>query len=248
MSAYFISAIGTGIGKTFVTCALAHQLKQAGHAVAAYKPIISGYDESTPRESDTWQIARSLGHQDESAETIQTISPWRFKAPLSPHMAAKMEGKAINPEALMDWSMKAQNSADTVLIEGVGGLMVPLHEQFTVLDWIQAMRWPVVLVAANYLGAINHTLLSLSALEERGIRLQSLILTENIPSEVPLKETEATLRDFLPSEAPIITVPHLGCGDEHWRKATEIWHTALDVRENVQLGAKTARTKVSASS
>ena len=139
MKPLFITATGTGIGKTIVTTILAWQAKQAGKSVRALKPVISGFTEDTYNESDTALILRSLDLE-ETEDAINNISPWRYEAPLAPDMAAARENAVLDFEKLISFCSEAiEGPDDIVLIEGVGGLMVPLSETRTVLDWIKAL-------------------------------------------------------------------------------------------------------------
>ena len=153
----FVTGSGTGVGKTLVTAALAHQLSRAGKTVRAVKPVISGYTPATHRDSDTAVLLDSLG-SDHSPEAIDRMSPFRFEAPLSPDMAAAREGRQLDFEALLHFCRDcAAGPEDILLIEGVGGVMVPLTRDKTVLDWIEAIDAPCLLVAGSYLGTISHT-------------------------------------------------------------------------------------------
>ena len=119
--------------------------------------MISGYTPATHRDSDTAVLLDSLG-SDHSQDAIDRMSPFRFEAPLSPDMAAAREGRQIDFEALLQFCRDcAAGPEDILLIEGVGGVMVPLTRDKTVLDWIEAIDAPCLLVAGSYLGTISHT-------------------------------------------------------------------------------------------
>lgn len=199
----FITSTGTGIGKTFSTCALIRQAKSQGLKVEAFKPIISGFEDDAPQGSDTGEILAALGRAP-SRENIGQISPWRFKAPLSPDMAARAEGRALDVAALIAFSRQAlENDADLTLIEGVGGVMVPLDDQKTVADWIQALKIPAVLVVGDYLGTISHTLTALEVLRARKITVAAVIVSESGESSVAFDDTCAALNHWA-APAPIL--------------------------------------------
>ncbi len=161
MSRLFITSSGTGIGKTFLTAALARHGRKKGHGISAVKPIISGYTAEDFAESDTALLLEALSLP-ATPENIELISPWRFAAPLSPDMAAVREGKTIDFHKVTEWCHDViAGPEETVLIEGVGGVMVPLDETHTILDWIAALNIPSVLVVGSYLGTISHTLTAL---------------------------------------------------------------------------------------
>lgn len=222
MKRLFVTGSGTSVGKTLVTAALAHRLIRAGQTVRAVKPVISGYTQATHRESDTAVLLDSLG-SDPSAEAIDRMSPFRFEAPLSPDMAAAREGRRLDFEALLRFCRDAAaGPEDILLIEGVGGVMVPLTEDKTVLDWIDAVAAPCLLVVGSYLGTISHTLTAVEALRGRGAAIAGLVISESEESPVPPEETRATIQRFLP-EVEIAIVPRLH-GDTLWRDAPDLAH------------------------
>jgi len=161
-------------------------MKSQGKSVRAVKPVISGWDDdpAAVAASDTGILLAAQG-LDLSPENIEACSPYRFKAPLSPDMAAAREGTGDN---------------GTLLIEGVGGVMVPLTEDKTVLDWMAALSLPVVLVTGSYLGTISHTLTAALALREKHISIRSIVISESEESPVPCEETaEALIRHLGPT-------------------------------------------------
>ncbi|HEY7997669.1 MAG TPA: dethiobiotin synthase, partial [Pseudolabrys sp.] len=126
MSAYFVTSTGTDIGKTFVTAGLIRYLREAGQAVHAIKPVMSGYNSSVAETSDPAVLLNALGLPID-ASTIDRVAPWRFRAPLSPDLAAAREGRNIDFKELISFSRKEIAAASGILfIEGVGGIMVPL--------------------------------------------------------------------------------------------------------------------------
>lgn len=208
MASLFVTATGTDIGKSFVTAGIVRELRRQGRAVAALKPVMSGFAMEAAEASDAGILLTALGRSVEPAE-IERIAPWRFAAPLSPDMAAAKEGKTIDFEALVRFSRAAITSADdALLIEGVGGVMVPLDDRRTVLDWISAVGAPALLAAGSYLGTISHTLTALDALTRRGIRVSAIVVSESERSPVDLGETVETIARFArPIE--VIRLPRL---------------------------------------
>ncbi|MGE0666431.1 MAG: dethiobiotin synthase [Sphingomonadales bacterium] len=195
MSRTFITATGTGIGKTLVTSILTRQLRAQGRTVHALKPVISGFRDETLHESDTAELLRAM-ERPVTPETIAEVSPWRFEAPLSPDMAAAREGRNIDFFELIEFS-NASRSADHTLIEGVGGAFVPLGDDRTVADWIAEMNVPALLVCGSYLGTLSHTIATLEALANRRVTVTGIIISESPESPVPLAETQATLGRFV---------------------------------------------------
>ena len=200
--AVFITATGTEIGKTHVTQLLIREARAAGRAVAALKPVITGFDPAAPAGSDTALLLEALGRP-VNAETIAAISPWRFRDPLSPDMAAAREKRSVPFDDLVAFCRSAK--ADDVFIEGVGGVMAPLDATHTVRDWIAALEIPVILVAGSYLGTISHTLTTLEALNAKRIPVREIVISESEQSPVPPEEAVATLARF--TATPIRIVP-----------------------------------------
>jgi dethiobiotin synthetase len=209
MSAFFITATGTDIGKTFVAAGLIRHFRAAGREVYALKPVATGFDTTSAATSDTGVLLSALGHPVEAAG-IERISPWRYAAPLSPDIAARKEGKAIDFDAVVDCCRRAIAAhRGTLLIEGIGGVMVPLDEQHTVLDWMAALDIPVLLVAGSYLGSLSHTLTALDALRRRDLVVRAVVVNETPGSTVSMTDTMATLTPFAKT-IPIVALPRGG--------------------------------------
>jgi dethiobiotin synthetase len=193
---FFITATGTDIGKTFVTCELIKQLKQRKYAVEALKPIISGWDEQDT-SCDTHQILSAL-NAPLNTDSFDKISPWRFKAPLSPHMAAKLENQPIDYDATLSYCQHSitSSTSDYFFIEGVGGILVPITDKHTILDLIEALAIPTLLITGSYLGSISHTLSAFECLHNKNIAVHSIIISETKDSDVDLYETAETIESF----------------------------------------------------
>jgi dethiobiotin synthetase len=205
MPAIFVTATGTDIGKTFVTLGLIDHLRRTGREVAALKPVVSGFDRETMAGSDPAHILKALG-RDATETVIPEISPWRFAAPLSPDMAARREGRSIDFHALVGFCRQAMAAAENLLvIEGVGGLMVPFDDRATVLDLMAELTIPAILVAGTYLGTLSHILTAMSAAAQRSVEIRALVLNETPGTTIPVEETIATLRNFCPT-LPILTL------------------------------------------
>jgi len=204
MTRYFITSTGTGIGKTFVTAALTHKTKRP-----AYKPVISGFTLAEAATSDSGQLLAAMGKA-VTPEAIAEISPWRYEAPLAPSMAAKAEGKTLDVAALIDWSRKIREG----FMEGVGGVMVPLSGRATVLDWMAAIDWPVILVTGSYLGSLSHTLTALSVMKARNIMLHAVVISESATDSVGLEATRLALADFITKPTHLVTLAR----SESWQQ------------------------------
>ncbi|MBI2717058.1 MAG: dethiobiotin synthase [Rhizobiales bacterium] len=211
MTAYFVTSTGTDIGKTFVTAGLIRYLREAGQPVHALKPVVSGYDSSVVETSDPAVLLKALGRA-VSADEIEHIAPWRFRAPLAPDIAAAREGRGIEFDALIAFSRSAIDATPGILfIEGVGGIMVPLDARRTVLDWMAALDIPLLLVVGGYLGAISHTLTALDVLAQRKLKIAAIVVSESERGTVELEDTVASIARFS-KEAAVIGLPRLPGG------------------------------------
>jgi len=204
VAAIFITATGTDVGKTFVAASLIRHFRQMGRSVDAIKPVVSGFDPEHAAASDPGVLLHALGLPATLAE-IDRISPWRFRAALSPDLAARREGRNIDVDAVVTFCQNAvQQRRDILLIEGVGGVMVPLDGERTVLDVMMALQLPLILVTGSYLGTISHTLTALDALFQRRLKVMATIVSETPGSAVPLDDTVAAIGRFV---APVIGLP-----------------------------------------
>ncbi|HEY5337909.1 MAG TPA: dethiobiotin synthase [Rhizomicrobium sp.] len=226
MSAYFITATGTDIGKTFVTAGLIRHLRKAGEKVSALKPVVSGFDMATAALSDPGVLLGALDVP-VTPEALEDISPWRFAAPLSPDMAAAREGKTLDFDALVALCQKAiAHAPGTLFIEGVGGVMVPLDARHTVLDWMVALKLPLIVVTGSYLGTISHTLTALDAVARRGLTVKALVINETGDGAVPLEETKAALARFHPG-VRMATIPRVKRPLDAEANFAALWRTIV---------------------
>ena len=214
MSAFFITATGTDIGKTFVARGLIRALRARGRTVTALKPIVSGFEPAEAAGSDSGLLLAALG-RDPTLAAIAEISPWRFQAPLSPDMAAAREGRTLDYPALIDFCHAAiAANRDCLLIEGVGGIMSPVDRAHTMLDWMGALGLPIILVAGTYLGTISHTLTALDVLARHGLTVAALVISQSSDNSVRLDETSEAIARFAPG-LDIIALPRLPGNLEH---------------------------------
>jgi dethiobiotin synthetase len=206
MSAIFVSATGTDVGKTFVTTGLIRHFLERGRAVDAIKPVVSGFDPAALPESDPGALLAALGRSVTIAEA-ERISPWRFAAPLSPDMAARREGRCIDFDAVTEFCRTAVAACrGHLLIEGIGGIMVPLDQSRTVLDLITQLRLPLLLVTGSYVGTISHTLTALQVLARRNLDVAAVVVCESAASAASLEDTVATIARFSDS-IDVVGVP-----------------------------------------
>lgn len=201
MTAFFITGAGTDVGKTFVACGLIRALRARGEVVRAVKPVASGFDAGDPGPSDAGQLLAAMDRP-ATPEAIAAICPWRFAAALSPDMAAACEGKAIDFNAVVAFS-RASTPGETLLVEGVGGVMVPLDGRHTTLDWMTALGFPAILVGGSYLGALSHTLSAFEVLRGRGVKVAAIVCSESPDSTVSLDETVRSIATFTAPLSPV---------------------------------------------
>ena len=211
MAAVFITSTGTDIGKTFVARGLVRVLRKNGRKVEALKPVVSGFEPREAEGSDPGLLLAALGAE-VTDEAIARVAPWRFAAPVSPHIAARREGREIDFAGVVEFSRRAvAQHTDALLIEGAGGIMVPLDGTHTVLDWMSALELPVILVAGSYLGAISHTLSALDVLARRGLKVAAVVVSETAGNALELDEMTAAIAQFAPALA-VIGIPRLPSG------------------------------------
>ena len=177
----FVTGTGTGVGKTVVAAVLAQTLLAAGKTVAVFKPAVTGLDEE-PAPADHELLRLAAG----SAQSDEEIAPYRYGPPASPHLAASMAGEEIESARLLETARAAATSADMLVCEGVGGLLVPLAGHYLVRDLAVDLGYPLVVAAAPGLGTINHTLLTLEAARSAGLEVATVVLTPwpAAPSEI----------------------------------------------------------------
>ena len=217
--AVFIAGTDTGIGKTHASCALLYALRQAGEAACGMKPVASGcVDTEDGRRNDDALALLAAGSV---PLPYELINPLALSEPLSPHLAAAHEGRLIELPPLRDAFEALCASHDRVVVEGVGGWMVPLAPGLLASDIPKAWGLPVILVVGLRLGCLSHALLTARAIAADGCRLLGWIASRIDPAMDAAEENLATLRELLP--APCLGVlPH---GVEPARAARE-----LDVR------------------
>jgi dethiobiotin synthetase len=179
---FFVTGTGTEVGKTVVAAVLANDLRRHGHSVAVFKPAVTGLDD--PGETDHALLRRAA----QSDQRDEEISPYRYGPPASPHLAAAQAADEIDPERLRSAARAAAATADFLVCEGVGGLMVPLlcrvlpamreeSASYLVRDLAGDLGLPVVIVAVPGLGTINHTLLTIEAARAVGLDVAAVVLT-----------------------------------------------------------------------
>jgi dethiobiotin synthetase len=206
----FVTATDTDVGKTVVASAIAAILAARGERVAVFKPAVTGLDEPTGAPPDH-ELLRASAH---SIQELDEISPYRFGPPLSPHLAAELAGTPIEPARLRTGVQRAALGADVLIVEGVGGLLVPLTTSYLVRDFARDLGLPLIVVARTGLGTINHTLLTLESARAADLEIAAVVLTNwpEDPSEAELsnRRTVATLGGVeVATLGPVYTGPQI---------------------------------------
>ncbi len=227
LSGLFVTGTGTDVGKTVAAAALLRALRGLGLAAQAVKPVQTGVAPSEALSSplaDAPVYAAAVADLACMSQLSPAVALHCFPLPASPHLAAARVGERLDVAELCH-SIRAhwarQSTADFLLVEGAGGLRVPLNEREDMLDLMAALDLPVLLVGGNSLGALNHALLSLEALQNRGLHVAALVLITALPEEhgranaeqeLILRDNAALLRARLQaagSDAPVLELPRL---------------------------------------
>jgi dethiobiotin synthetase len=195
----FVTATDTGVGKTIVASAIAATLAARRQQVAVFKPAVTGLAEVEGPLPDHELLLASARSRQSPGE----VAPYRFDPPVSPHLAAELADVAVRPERILAAASRAAAHADALIVEGVGGLMVPLSPSYLVRDLAVDLALPLVIVARPGLGTINHTLLSIEAARAAGLEIAAVVLTPwpEDPDEIERSNLE--------------TIASLGCTPVH---------------------------------
>ncbi len=200
---FVVAGTDTEVGKTTATCALLVALRRSGLTVRGIKPVESGTETQARREDeDGRRLAKAAG-QTEPSEALQ-----RLAAPLAPPVAARDEDITLAPESWIDSIRQWRSSADITLVEGAGGLLSPLARDFDSRALAKALDAPVLLVAADSLGTLNHTFLTVEALELAGCELAGIVFSApEIPDASTGRNAAVIARRF--EDIPVITLPRI---------------------------------------
>ena len=194
MKGFQIAGAHTDVGKTYVASAIIRAARARGMSVDGLKPVVSGFNEDDWSGSDPDRLIDALGWR-KTADTLAALSPFRYRAPLSPPMAAALEGASLNFEDAVRGCRRRvfESTADLMVVEGVGGLMSPITDDHTGLDLMAALAIPAVMVGGSYLGSISHTLTALAAARARDVGIRVLVVSESAAADAPFQETVESL-------------------------------------------------------
>jgi len=210
--AVFVAGSHTDVGKTHVACGLIRAARAAGLSVDALKPVVSGFDVEDWADSDPGRLVTAMGLA-RSAAALNATSPWIFRAPLAPPMAAALEGQSFAIAEVAAFCAQRRTPADLFLVEGAGGVMSPLASDGTNLDLMLALRMPAILVGGSYLGSMSHLLTALEVLRARNLPVAALVVSQSADPDAPdFPDTVAEIARFA-APAPVFSAPRGGPGD-----------------------------------
>jgi len=203
----FITGTDTGVGKTFVACGLASLLRESGYRVGVMKPAETGCEEKDGElvPEDAIRLKEASGCE----EPLEKICPYRLKDPLAPSVAAERSGVTIDIDAIRKLYDEISSKHDITIVEGAGGLLVPILSHYTYADLAKLLKLPVLVVAANSLGAINHLLLTLEHASCRGLLVLGYVLNRLESQPSLAAETNADALRFLTSVPCLAEIPYI---------------------------------------
>jgi dethiobiotin synthetase len=203
VSALLVTGTDTNVGKTFVSCALIAALRARGRRVAVMKPVETGVRE-TPEDALALRAAAT------DPAPLDAVCPVRLRAPLAPSVAARLEGTRIDPADLVRRVTARASDADLLLVEGAGGLLVPIAGRFTFADLALGCRLPLLVVGANRLGTVNHMALTARAAAQCGLAVHGFVLSQPQPLADESAPTNAAEITALTGLRCLGVLPHLG--------------------------------------
>lgn len=193
MRPIFVTGTGTDVGKTHILCAMLEAHREAGGQARIMKPVISGFDPSNLNATDTIRLMRANGDA-LTGEGVQAVSPFRFRAALSPDMAAFKERRDLTIDSVVNWCLDRIERGMPTVIEGAGGVMSPLAADGLNLDLIRELDARPILVTGAYLGTISHTLTALRVMDARC----TVIVNDYRAHPVPAVDTARSIQRFAP--------------------------------------------------
>ncbi|HKJ52231.1 MAG TPA: dethiobiotin synthase [Gammaproteobacteria bacterium] len=203
-SGYFITGSDTDVGKTYIACEIVSQLRARGLAVETRKPAESGCEADANGESRT-QDALALRQANADLETIERIAPYRFRAALAPHRAARLERVELRLAQLIDACGRDRPDA-CLVVEGAGGFYSPLAVDGLNADLASALQLPVIAVIDDRIGAVNQSLMTIAAIASRGLRIAAIVLNQVSPGTDAEMDNAADLAVY--SDLPLLRCAH----------------------------------------
>jgi dethiobiotin synthetase len=213
---YFVTGTDTGIGKTIVSCALLSAYSARDNTVIGMKPVVTG------RVGGEWADVKAIVAASSVVAPREWVNPYAFIPPISPHLAAKQAGIEIDIEIIRQACCNLQKISDVVVVEGVGGIMVPLNDRNDVADMAYALNLPVILVVGMRLGCLNHALITAKIIQASGLKLAGWVANQIDPQMNSFDENLYTLKERL-------NCPLLGVLPFERNVSTKNFSTLLDI-------------------
>lgn len=183
-NSYFIVGTDTGVGKTFIASRIVQQFANQGYKTVGMKPIASGCEKNAQGEWVNEDVT-ALTNASNVQAPLDLINPYHFQPSIAPHIAASQAGAEMQIPHILQSFHALQKQADIVIVEGAGGFLVPINSQETLADLAVALKLPIILVVGMRLGCINHTLLTVEAIKNRGLHLAGWVANQ-IDPEMPV--------------------------------------------------------------
>ncbi len=203
----FITGTDTGVGKTIVAAGLVRLVRRRGFRAFAVKPVETGCTvQGGMLYPEDGVFLRNASENDIS---LDECVPFRFSLPASPTRAAAAAGSSLHLADIEEHLRTLAENADLIVVEGAGGLMVPIQGSLMMIDLVQRLGYPALIVARSKLGTVNHTLLSLNALKERRIQAAGIVLSCSSDDRGPEEEFTAGDISRLAPDIPVLVLPHL---------------------------------------
>ena len=200
---YFIVGTDTGVGKTFIASRIVQQFANQGYKTVGMKPIASGCEKNAQGEWVNEDVT-ALTNASNVQAPLNIINPYRFQPAIAPHIAASQAGVNIEIAKISQCFSTLQQQADIVIVEGAGGFLVPINPQETLADLAVALKLPIILVVGMRLGCINHALLTVEAIKQRGLHLAGLVANQIDPQMPVFQENLESLKTRI--DAPLLEV------------------------------------------
>ncbi len=214
MKGIFITGTDTGVGKTFVAVGLLMALREMGYRVCPMKPLETGCKIRNGRliPQDVLRLMKASGVK----EPVERINPYRFRHPLAPSVAAVIEGKSITRQKILSAYRSILNRYDLIVVEGAGGIMVPVYKEYLFLHMVKDMNLPLIIVSKPALGTINHTLLTIEVARRAAIEVVGVII--NYAESTKKGIAEKTNPDVIQKVGKVAllgVVPHVKGHNQH---------------------------------
>jgi dethiobiotin synthetase len=222
----FLTGTDTGVGKTVVAATLARHLSQRGLSIGVMKPIETGVFSHAPEQTDAYRLATAAEIHDDP----KLIAPFQFQQPVAPLAAARESARTIDPAVIVESYRTVASRHDITLVEGIGGLLVPVGDGWDVRDLIAELKVAVIVVGRSTLGGVNHARLTMEALHSRHVRTLALVLNQIQPVRSALecdqaKTTCSLLRDLI-ADPVFGPLPYIEAFAHDWSRAVD--HLAGD--------------------